>query len=232
MMHGRFKRLTRALVLAYAAALVLYFALCGVAFARSRAWQAGGALTRRELPLAALTQNSILPRDGAGGGERFVSTDGDPQLVYTQDGAPFYAGRVTFAATPHKPAGEIALYYTTAEGQKYTEKQKIWAKQAPDGSWYFDLPQRRLYSLRIDPGTVGGVIWQVQRVVLNDVRPPASFFVPDALTLLLLLCAPGFLVALTAEAGRIVRQGKKPAVPPTGGMAETLRDVVEPTSSE
>lgn len=215
-MKKDYKRLKKALLAAYAAALLAYLLVCGISFVKA----SGRAGQSQTLRLEDFTLQSIIQRPDEAGLQCFVSTDADPHLVYRaaaqgQAEYPvFYPGRLTFAAVPHKPGGEIVVYYTTTQGdaaaQNFSERNKLWARQANDGSWYFDFGSRGVTSLRIDPDTVQeGILWQVERIVLSDLRPAASYFVPSPLVLGVLLLLPGFLVAVCAEIGRIIGQGKK-----------------------
>lgn len=220
-MRGRYKILRRLLALAYLVVLVVYLAVCGYHYLHGQAVTGGNLANPTEVSLDDLQLHSAQRLEDEEGAQRFVSTDNDPQLILYAGGAdgtgelsPFYPGRVTFAATPHRPGGEIVAYYApTAEDARnsvYSERTKLWAKQAPDKSWYFDFADTEMYALRIDPDNIdAGVVWQVERIVVNDVRPVLSYFVPTPLGLLLYLVLPGLCVAVYGEVRRIVRQGKK-----------------------
>ncbi|MFV0413887.1 MAG: hypothetical protein ACK5L3_11600 [Oscillospiraceae bacterium] len=192
-------------LLCYLAGALLYLCICLYGLVLNAVLVNGGQLARRQLFLQDFEQKSILQLEDEGANQRFVSTDGDPALIYTRAEG-FYAGRFVFRATPNHPGGEMVLYYTTAPGQPFSEGQKLWARQTADGGWYFDLGGKKLYSLRLDTDTTGGVVWQVESIVLGEVRPVLSYFVPGAQPLFLLLLLPGFAAALCLQGAALWRR--------------------------
>lgn len=191
--------------LCYLAAAVLYIGVCLYGLVHNSLLVSGGQLTRRQLFLQDFEQQSILQLEDEGAKQRFVSTDGDPALVYTRPEG-FYAGRFVFKGTANHPGGEMVLYYTTAPGRPFSEGQKLWARQTADGGWYFDLGGKKLYSLRLDTDTAGGVVWQVESIVLGETRPALSYFIPGAQPLFLLLLLPGFAAALCLQGAALWRR--------------------------
>lgn len=183
------------LPLLYGLAVVVYLAVCLVRFAGVSGKTINAEMPYRPLMLEDFALQSILRLDDENGRQRFVSTDPDPQMVYAAE-QPFYAGRVSFSAAPHKPGGEIVLYYATNadfEQTGFDEANKLWAKQATNGSWYFDLDGRQVYALRLDPDTAGGVVWTMDGGIwLNQPKPAAAYFVPDAFEVFWLLAGPLF----------------------------------------
>lgn len=192
--------------LCYLVAAVLYLGICLYGLVLNAVLVNGGQLARRQLFLQDFEQQSILQLENEGENQRFVSTDGDPALIYTRAEG-FYAGRFVFRATPNHPGGEMVLYYTTAPGQPFSEGQKLWARQTADGGWYFDLGGKKLYSLRLDTDTAGGVVWQVESMILGETRPALSYFIPGAQPLFLLLLLPGLGAALLLQGAALWRQG-------------------------
>lgn len=192
------KKFLRLLALCYLIAVVVYLGTCTFTLVRNSIYSVAGKMQPQQLTLQNFTHNSItLLSDDDLGRQRFVSTDADPQLVYVlPEKDP--VGRVTFKATPHKPGGEITLYYTSNED--FTEKNKLWAKQAGDGSWYFDLGGRSVAAIRIDPDTAStGIEWTVENITLNSNRPAYTYFIPGAGKALVLLLAPGLAAVLINE---------------------------------
>jgi len=110
-------------------------------------------------------------------------------MIYRPE-APFRAASLTFEASFDRPIVEMVLYYTTEADAPFNERQKLWAKQDADGHWFFDLAGRSYTALRLDPDSIGGVLWDYERVTLNAPRPAARYFIPDARGWLVLLFAP------------------------------------------
>ncbi|MDL2293699.1 hypothetical protein LJC60_03610 [Ruminococcaceae bacterium OttesenSCG-928-D13] len=199
------KRRGKLLALCYAAALLVWLALCGARLALDTAHIGSGELPRLELGFADFQPSGLF--DGA---ERdlpgtIISTDPDSQLIYEQAGG-FYATRVVFDAAPlNKGAGEIVLYYTTRPAdsagrpQDFSEARKVWARQDAAGRWVFDLDGRKVYRLRLDPDTTGGVVWRFNGVILNERVPVAFYFLPDLRQGVLLALLPLLFWAALCE---------------------------------
>ncbi|MDL2325025.1 hypothetical protein LJC61_07780 [Ruminococcaceae bacterium OttesenSCG-928-A16] len=198
-------------LLLYGVAVLLYVGTCLFGFMQVNSLAAKGKLQTQPLTLQNFTQNSIIVLEDEAGKQRFVSTDPDPQLIYAT-GAPFNVGRVTFTATPHKPGGEIVLYYAQNENYAetgFSEKNKLWARQAPSGEWFFDLNGKQVTALRLDPDTTGGVVWVVNSIVLNAPKPTTAYFVPDAFAIFWLVAVPPFAAAVVLLLRQLALDGKK-----------------------
>lgn len=204
-------------VVCYVLAFVLYVGSCTLAIIQDSSRIRSGAIRQQELTLSSFSTGSIQVLDNAPGGEeRFVSTDEDPQLLYYNVQG-VYITQLTFDAVSHKPGGEIVLYYNTRQdqGAQFSEWRKVWATQAADGSWRFDLGGKKIYALRLDPDTAGGVIWTVRRIAFNDYKPAVDYYLPSVQPLFLLLILPGLVAAGIAEGknilqwGRALREAKK-----------------------
>ncbi|MFV0352846.1 MAG: hypothetical protein ACK5JF_11165 [Oscillospiraceae bacterium] len=150
---------------------------------------------------------------------QMVSTDSDPHLIYQfKNGG--YASRLTVQATPNKAIGSMVLYYTTSpvkqgEEPAFTESKKLWAKQMQDGTWYFDLPMNKLYALRLDPDSAGGVIWQFGSFTPLQQRPAASYFALGGTAAVAAVALPAFVAAVGVAAVHMIQEikGKKEEEP-------------------
>lgn len=175
-------------------------------------WQCTKSLQAKPLTLEDFTLVSSLLVENEP--NAFVSTDPDPQLVYTQE-QPFRVGRFTFSATSNKPGGEMVLYYTQEQDyltSGFSEKNKIWAKQLPNGTWYFDLEGKEVTAIRLDPDTVGGVVWQVNKIELNAAKSFGAYFAPTGISILAVLLGPLLVGAIVLYIKQMVQtflQGKK-----------------------
>lgn len=190
--------------LCYAAALLLWLGLCVFFLARDTINMNNGSLKSSILWLNDFTLEGVKKLEGEDGTQMFVSTDPDPRLLYAP-AEPFPATRFVFAATPHKPSGGMALYYTTQMDEEFQDRNIIWAKQDAQGRWYFDLQGRQVARLRLDPDTTGGVIWTVDTILLNEPKPIWQYFVPGTRAVFFLLFAPGFLAVLLREGATTLR---------------------------
>lgn len=194
----------------YILAVAVYLVVCFIKWSTMSRAFASGNIEPQMLQLEDFTQVSILPVENSK--QSFVSTDSDPQLIYSQE-VPFWVDRVTFSASSQKPGGEIVLYY--AEDDSYlthgfSEENKIWAKQQTDGSWYFDLEGKEVQALRLDPDTTGGIVWKVESIQLNAEKPMRDYFIPNGKAIFFLFAVPLLLCAIIIYIAQILaelRQG-------------------------
>ena len=86
---------------------------------------------------------------------RYVATDSDPQMYYVVDGL---FTNMTFTMENTMPDTEIVVYYTTEEGQGFSEKQRLWAQPVKGGEnlYIIEMPVQFVHTLRIDPTVSGG----------------------------------------------------------------------------
>lgn len=194
--------------LCYLLAVLVYFGICAVSYFSASSRIKGGSMPSRTLHLEDFILESVIQLEDENGRQRFVSTDGDPKLVYSP-AQPFYAGRFIFDAASNRPGGEIVLYYITQPGQPFSENNKLWAQQADDGSWYFDLGGREVAALRLDSDTEGGVVWTVNRLALEAEKPLSAYFAPSAQQVMLLLILPGFAAALGLGIVGVAEHGRR-----------------------
>lgn len=234
-MRRKTKRKWTMLWLCYGAVMLAWLLWCGGRLALDSWRAANGQMQRQELaPSDFSEKTSGIAFSGDWANDRyFTTTDADPQLhLAFNDGA--NVGRVVFSARAvNKPGGEMALYYNTKPGQDFSEARKLPAMQNANGGWVFDLQGRKVYALRLDPDSVGGVYWQVYHMVLNETKPPLAYFTPDALECFVLLFAPALLYAALAQLvaffqpalsrrrleRRWQQEDGRPAAPPRGKAA-------------
>lgn len=196
-MRQKRRRAWMLLLFFYLIALLAWLAAGAVSLAIEGMRTTSGALPQRQLAFEDFTLVGLATV--AEHDNWLVSTDTDPQLVYTP-AAPVRVSRLEFSARPlNKAPGEMTLYYTTRPGEGFSDAKKLWAQRLPDGSWYFDLGGRQVTALRLDPDTAGGVIWQVEGIVLNAPRPWLAHFLPGAGVLFLLVALPPLAWAAVSE---------------------------------
>lgn len=199
------KRNTRLLLTlgCYALAALVWLGAAGIRLAMDRARRASGTMETRRLALDDFDWDEGIYFSGLPEWD-IMTMNGDPQLgLDIPDG--MVVGRVLFyGRTLNHGSGEMRLYYNTAPGQDFSESRVAWARQAGDGVWTFDLWGRRVYGLRLDPGTLGQVYWQIGETVINPGVPAWQFFAPDGLTLFLLLFVPPVAAAAMMELAALV----------------------------
>ena len=189
-------------LLCYAITWALYVCACTLSLWNTNDRLQDGAAPQRTLAVADFELYGVEMLSPQNGRQRFVSTDSDPQLIYLRpEGA--YFTRFVFDATANHPGGEMVLYYTTSPEQTFSEKQKLWAQQAEDGSWFFDLSGRLVYAIRFDPNTTSGVVWTVNHMSLNEEKPAWAYYFPSPQPIVLLLLLPGFAAACISETKKI-----------------------------
>lgn len=192
------------LVILYILAIAVYLLICFAHWNTMNGAFSSGNITTQTLQLEDFTQVNILPVENDKQG--FVSTNSDPQLIYSQE-EPFLVDRMTFSASSQKPGGEIVLYYAeddTYLTQDFDEKNKVWAKQLSDGTWYFDLNGKKVQALRLDPDTAGGVVWQVNDIQLNVQKSMQEYFMPSWIDIFSIVFIPLLLCAIILYTRQIV----------------------------
>lgn len=190
------KKRWKLLVLCYLAALLVWLVLCGLRLGRDTLAISEGTLAPTTLTMDDFVMEGFVYTQYE---NTFASTDPDPKLIYTPEGGA-YVTRFVFKARPlTRGAGETVLYYTTAPGEDFSDAKKLWARQDAAGNWYFDLHGKTVYSLRLDPDTMGGVFWKVDGFTLNAAIAPAAYFVPGVQAAALLLLAPLLAWAVISE---------------------------------
>lgn len=126
----------------------------------------------------------------------YLSTDGDPQLVWRGE-EPRYLSRVVLRAVQYYPPGSVMLYYLKPGQTDFRESQKLFARVTGEGEYTFQLGGVRVSALRIDPDSRGGVPTLFYGVTLGT-EPLYRHFIPDGFEWLALLFGPlAFAAALT-----------------------------------
>ena len=183
----------------YIFAVVLYLLVCIFHIARDTINISAGNMEKQQLWLEDFTLQSIRQLETEDGVQRFVSTDADPQMIYQRENS-FRVGRLMFSAeATNKPSGSMVLYYKTQMGGDFSEENKIWAQIDAEGNWYFDLRGKKVTTLRLDPDSTGGVIWNVNRIVLNQRVPVVEYFIPDGYAVFAILFLPALAAGLISE---------------------------------
>lgn len=189
----------------YGAAILLCLLYGCIMLAIDTYYVTSGQLEQRRLTEESFFLDGIQLPENPDGSFDLLSENPDPQMLYSAGEAIPVRNLVFRAEQQSRPGGEMTLFYTTDEDEPFTENHRLWARQQPDGSWYFDLGCRKVQSLRFDPDTTGGVRWRGWEIVLNEPKPLWAYFLPDARPLFLLIFAPALVSALLCEGWHIVR---------------------------
>lgn len=188
----------RLLALCYVLAALVWCGWCGGVRLRDTLYTNSGKLQEWQLSLADFEPaEGIVLKDDLADGGAFVSSNADPQFVYRPQ-QPLYVTRMAISATAkNRGNNAMAVYFTTAEDQPFSEKNKVWAQQGKDGRWVFELGGRQVYALRWDPDARGGIYWETDGVVLlNAPMPTWRYFVPGMPAVALLVLGPLWVWAL------------------------------------
>ena len=129
----------------------------------------------------------------------YLSTDNDPQILWTSGDAPVYIETVRLNAAHRLPAGSVVLYYLRPGQTDYSEAQKIVGAVSGEGQYTFDLGGKMVVGLRIDPDSVGGVPTNFTGITLNPTTLWFMRFVPGGGGWLLLLGLPALAAAVLAQ---------------------------------
>lgn len=194
------KRRWPLLVLCYLAAVVVWFAACGILLLRDTVRLNAGQLPathygRDDLAfVAGVKWDADFEENGW-----FYTTETDPRVeLHFPEGR--YANLfIVQAETLLLPSGQLVLYYTTAPGEELTPSKALRPARDADGRWVFDLGGRKVYKLRFDPGDRPGVMWRLDDLVLTETKPPYAYFLPGARGVFLLLVLPLLAFAVISE---------------------------------
>lgn len=189
------KTFARLLALLYIGAALLWLGLGLTGWLSCRALEKDGTLTTRELSVQQAEKVSLFD-DRTWGSFRegsLLTTNTDAQLIW-KIGAPVSGLTVTLRSS--QPIKDLELYYTTAEGQDFSVKNRltpVWSDPLA-GSYRFELPDVPFVEqLRLDPTSAGGAFLEINDITLNEPLSPDTWFVPDAAQLLALLAGPALL---------------------------------------
>lgn len=192
----------------YLLAAAAWLVLAAVHCAADSMARSGGTLVEQTLSAAdfQLVDLVVLGEDGetetGASAALLETTSGDPQMILENVTDGRIEGTAVrtlqlyceFDADPR----EMCLYYTTAEGQPYSQDMRVFAAVQPDGSYLFTLPRGRLCALRLDPCSPEenkSVTLTLQKVVLNRPVSAAGYFVPSWYQLYCLVLYPALAAA-------------------------------------
>lgn len=208
--EGRPLRPQQLLILAYAAAVIVWLVYVLVGSAVMLNHKADGTMVTRTLTADDLEFESFVnydddewhtaPVDEPGW---YLSTDNDPHIIWRGEA---WLETVELDAVHYLPPGSVALYYLCPGQTEYSETQKVFARVSGKNQYTFDLGGLTVTGLRIDPDSVGGVPTRLDGVVLNPVQPWYLRFVPNGGQWLLLLFAPAVGAAFACLAVDVFRK--------------------------
>lgn len=149
-----------------------------------------------------MTQQELAPADFAlvdleqTGEDTLVTTSGDPQMIL-EDVSDRTVRTLQIWADYDNPAREMCLYYTTQEGQPYSQDRRVFPRQQADGSYLYQLPRGRIVSLRLDPCSPDQdktVTITVHRIALNT--NASANLLPNWYQTFCLILYPGLAAAV------------------------------------
>ncbi len=169
----------------YIVALLLAFLFHTGQFVLNRVLYASGALQATVLQMEDFTPTQLERLDDG----RWVTTGSDPSLLLNDANLRVDTVRTQFVFT-NEPLIETAFY--AQPGEAHSLRQMVYAEESGDGQVYF-LPARGVQSLRIDPDSSYGNIFEVGEIVLNEPRPFWVFYIPGGVEIGILLLVPAFV---------------------------------------
>lgn len=125
-------------------------------------------------------------------GDLLISTDSDPQLIWQADQK---ITNIKFYMETSLYPGEIVVYYTTKDGEGFSENKRLWA-QPVDGedNWYIvEMGLKNVRSLRIDPTMYAGNQMKFGTFIINEERTLSDYITPDARRIFNLLLYTGII---------------------------------------
>ena len=173
----RAKKLLRALAAAWAAALAAWLVFGCVRLAKAAWYEAKGLAGPRALALEDFDPVGVQPYDTGEEGPWFISTDGDPQLLWQGQA---YLDAVWLLAEHQSPPQAVMLYWKTPGQADFSPRQLVYGVEDAPGVYVFELGGVRVSELRIDPDSQGGVVTRFDGVVLNPDRGLLAYFAPNA----------------------------------------------------
>ena len=199
---GRPLRPQQLLILAYAAAVIVWLVYVLVGSAVMQNHKADRTMVTRTLTADDLEFESFVnydddewhtaPVDEPGW---YLSTDNDPHIIWRGEA---WLETVELDAVHYLPPGSVALYYLRPGQTEYSETQKVFAHVSGENQYTFDLGGLTVTGLRIDPDSVGGVPTLFTGIDLNPPRPWYTRFVPTAGWWLVLAFVPAVAAAMTS----------------------------------
>ena len=189
----------RPLLIAWAAGLALWLLLGCVSLVKT-AWYAGqGLAATQSLTAADFTPVGIQPYDAGEEGPWYISTDGDPQLLWQGEA---YLDTVWLFVEHESPPQAVMLYWKTPGQTDFSPRQSVYGVQTAPGVYSFDLGGVKVSEVRIDPDSQGGVVTRLDGVVFNPDLFPLAAFLPGAGEGMLLLFVPLLALAVFCQLRR------------------------------
>ncbi|WP_394964065.1 hypothetical protein [Candidatus Allofournierella excrementigallinarum] len=192
-------RKLRPLLIAWAAGLALWLLLGCVSLARAAWYARQGLAATQSLAAADFTPVGIQPYDAGEEGDWYISTDGDPQLLWQGEA---YLDTVQLFAEHKSPPQAVMLYWKTPGQTDFSPRQSVYGVQTAPGVYSFDVGGVKVSEVRIDPDSQGGVVTRLDGVVFDPGLSPLAAFLPGAGEGMLLLFAPPLALAALCQLRR------------------------------
>lgn len=183
-MIDRFKKMSGRAIVCFSALFLIAVFLIGCTFSLvyESALRKRGKLTQTVYTFSDFEAYSF--KDGENGA--VITTDNDPQMILSGER---YLTNIKFYMDYTVFPGEITLYYTQKQGQGFSERKRVWAKpvRGEDGYYEFDLPAKKVLSVRIDPTMYAGNELSFGDFVFNGEKSAADYYRVDYTHLYLLI---------------------------------------------
>ena len=189
----------RPLLIAWAAGLALWLLLGCVSLAKTAWYARQGLAATQSLSFEDFTPLGIQPYDAGEEGPWYISTDGDPQLLWQGEA---YLNTVWLFVEHESPPQAVMLYWKTPGQTDFSPRQSVYGVETAPGVYSFGLGGVKVSEVRIDPDSQGGVVTRFDGVVFTPDLSPLEFFLPGAGEAMLLLCAPPLALAVFCQLRR------------------------------
>lgn len=161
-------------VFCYCVCILFWLMASIIGFGYDAARKASGSLAEFDLTVEEFTLVNIEQGDEAG---LWHTTTDDPQMHWqVPKGTSLKSLHMT--AEFDKSPREMCLYYTTKNGEDFSQDKRVFAVQQADGSYLYTLPGKTITAIRLDPCSARNLDMQVHSIVCNEPVSPLSYFAP------------------------------------------------------
>lgn len=125
-------------------------------------------------------------------GDMLIATDSDPQLIWQADQK---ITNIKFYMETSLYPGEIVVYYTTKDGEGFSENKRLWAQPVNgEDNWYtVEIGLKNVRSLRIDPTMYAGNQMKFGAFIINEEKTLSDYIAPDVRRIFNLLLYTGII---------------------------------------
>ncbi|MBQ8648147.1 MAG: hypothetical protein IJ484_08405 [Oscillospiraceae bacterium] len=184
--------------LCYAVCILGWLAVCLYQFTADSLTRAGGGLDPMQMQPEQFTLAGLQQQEDG----TWLTLDGDPQMIWYNEEGRAVRTLLVDADYSTEPR-ETCLYYTTREGEDFSQDKRVFPEKQPDGSSRYTLPYGAITALRLDPCSPDPgkpVVIGFEAITMNEPAGALSYFVPSWYEVFCLILYPGMLAAAVSLA--------------------------------